>query len=162
MEETVNTNIKVGDSAPAFVLQDQSGKVQKLSDYKGRWLLVYFYPKDDTPGCTTEACQIRDGWASFKKKNIGVLGVSTDSVESHEKFAEKFNLPFPLLADTDKKMVAAYGVWGEKQYMGKSYMGTNRTSFLIDPKGQIAKIYPKVKADGHAEEVLKDLAELGA
>ncbi len=158
----VYADLKVGSAAPAFMLPDQAGKVHKLSDYKGQWVLVYFYPKDDTPGCTKEACGIRDSWAKYKKAKLQVFGVSADSVASHVKFAEKFSLPFPLLADEDKKMVAAYGVWGEKQYMGKSYMGINRASFLIDPKGKIAKIYPKVKPEEHAEEVLKDLSQLGA
>ena len=157
----VKADLKTGDTAPAFALQDQSGALHKLSDYKGRWVLVYFYPKDDTPGCTTEACGVRDSWAKFKSKNAQVFGVSADSVQSHGKFAQKFKLPFPLLADPDKKMLAAYGVWGEKKFMGKTYMGINRVSFLIDPNGKIAKVYPKVKPEGHAEEVLQDLAQLG-
>ncbi len=158
----MNADLKVGDTAPAFALQDQSGALHKLSDEKGKWVLVYFYPKDDTPGCTVEACGVRDSWAKFKGKNVQVFGVSADSVQSHGKFAQKFKLPFPLLADPDKKMLAAYGVWGEKKFMGKTYLGINRTSFLIDPNGKVAKIYPKVKPAEHAEEVLKDLAELGA
>lgn len=148
--------------APDFALKDQSGKEHRLSDYQGKWVLVYFYPRDDTPGCTTEACGIRDQWAQFGKLKAQVFGVSADSVASHQKFAQKFKLPFPLLADEEKKMVKAYGVWGQKQFMGKSYLGINRTSFLIDPKGRIAKVYEKVKPDLHAEEVLKDLADLGA
>lgn len=148
--------------APDFALKDQSGKEHRLSDYQGKWVLVYFYPRDDTPGCTTEACGIRDQWAQFGKLKAQVFGVSADSVASHQKFAQKFKLPFPLLADEEKKMVKAYGVWGQKQFMGKSYLGIHRTSFLIDPKGRIAKVYEKVKPDLHAEEVLKDLADLGA
>lgn len=148
--------------APDFALKDQSGKEHRLSDYQGKWVLVYFYPRDDTPGCTTEACGIRDQWAQFGKLKAQVFGVSADSVASHQKFAQKFKLPFPLLADEEKKMVKAYGVWGQKQFMGKSYLGIHRTSFLIDPKGRIAKVYEKVKPDLHADEVLKDLADLGA
>ena len=151
--------LKVGSTAPAFDLPDQNGKRQKLSDYKDKWALLYFYPKDDTPGCTTEACSIRDSWAAFKKK-AAVFGVSTDSVQSHGKFATKYKLPFPLLADEAKTMVRDYGVWGKKKFMGREYMGINRMSFLVDPKGKIAKIYPKVKPDTHAEEVLSDLSEL--
>ncbi|MEK7516171.1 MAG: thioredoxin-dependent thiol peroxidase, partial [Patescibacteria group bacterium] len=136
---------------------DQTGKERKLSDYKGRWVLLYFYPKDDTPGCTKEACAIRDTYAEFKKVKAVVLGVSTDSVTSHAKFAKKFNLPFTLLADEEKKVAKAYGVWGKKKFMGREYMGTHRTSFLIDPQGMIAKVYVEVKPEMHAEEVLKDL-----
>lgn len=143
--------------APDFTLPDQTGKERKLSDYKGRWVLLYFYPKDDTPGCTKEACAIRDTYAEFKKVKAVVLGVSTDSVTSHAKFAKKFNLPFTLLADEEKKVAKAYGVWGKKKFMGREYMGTHRTSFLIDPQGMIAKVYVEVKPEMHAEEVLKDL-----
>ena len=120
-------------------------------------MLLYFYPKDDTPGCTKEACAIRDTYAEFKKVKAVVLGVSTDSVTSHAKFAKKFNLPFTLLADEEKKVAKAYGVWGKKKFMGREYMGTHRTSFLIDPQGMIAKVYVEVKPEMHAEEVLKDL-----
>ena len=151
---------KTGNPAPTFSLPDQSGKIHKLSDYKGKYVLLYFYPKDDTPGCTTEACTIRDAWSKFKKAKLVVLGVSVDSVKSHDKFVKKYDLPFTLLADEDKKVVHAYNVWGPKTFMGKLYQGTARSSFLIDPKGKIAKIYEKVKPDKHAEEVLKDLAAL--
>lgn len=146
-----------GQLAPDFTLPDQTGKEHKFSDYKGRWVLLYFYPKDDTPGCTKEACAIRDTYAGFKKVKAVVLGVSTDSVTSHAKFAKKFNLPFTLLADEEKKVTNAYGVWGKKKFMGREYMGTRRTSFLIDPAGIIAKVYVEVKPEMHAEEVLKDL-----
>jgi len=134
--------------------------MHSLSDYRGQWVLLYFYPKDDTPGCTTEAVGIKYSFPEFKKLNIQALGVSTDSVASHKKFATKFDLPFPLLADTEKKVVNDYGVWGAKKMMGHEYDGIFRTSFLINPDGKIAKIYEKVKPDGHAEEVLKDLREL--
>ena len=153
----MTAQVRVGKMAPDFTLPDQTGKERKLSDYKGRWVLLYFYPKDDTPGCTKEACAIRDTYAEFKKVKAVVLGVSTDSVTSHAKFAKKFNLPFTLLADEEKKVAKAYGVWGKKKFMGREYMGTHRTSFLIDPQGMIAKVYVEVKPEMHAEEVLKDL-----
>ncbi|MEK6964566.1 MAG: thioredoxin-dependent thiol peroxidase [Nanoarchaeota archaeon] len=152
--------LKQGITAPTFSLPDQNGKLHKLSDYKGKYLLLYFYPKDDTPGCTTEACTIRDAWTKFKKAKLEVVGISVDSVKSHDKFVKKYELPFTLLADEEKKVVNAYGLWGPKTFMGKLYQGTARSSFLIDPKGKIVKIYEKVKPDEHAEEVLKDLEEL--
>jgi peroxiredoxin Q/BCP len=152
--------IQLNQSASDFTLPDQTGQTHSLSDYKDKWVLLYFYPKDDTPGCTTEACQIRDNWSKFKKNGIVVLGVSIDSVKKHQKFAKKFDLPFTLLADEDKKVVELYGVWGEKKFMGRTYMGIRRTSFLIDPEGKIAKVYEQVKADGHAEEVLRNFADL--
>ena len=152
--------LSVGDQAPAFDLPDQSGKMHALKDYAGQWVLLFFYPKDDTPGCTTEACTLRDNYEGFKKLKAVVLGVSVDSVKSHGKFIEKYDLPFTLLADEDKKLVEAYGVWGKKKFMGREYMGTMRTSFLIGPDGKIAKIYEEVKPAAHAEEVLKDLAAL--
>lgn len=144
-------------TAPNFSLQDQDGVVHTLSQYKGSWVLVYFYPKDDTPGCTKEACAIGTNFPAFEKLKVKVLGISTDSVKSHKKFAEKYKLPFTLLADTEKKVVNDYGVWGKKKFMGREYMGTKRMSFLVDPKGKIAKIYETVKPEEHAEEVLKDL-----
>lgn len=151
---------KVGDKAPDFTLPDQEGKMHKLSQYKGEWVLLYFYPKDDTPGCTTEACGIRDKFEDFGDAGITVLGVSADSVKSHAKFALKHSLPFTLLADEEKKVVELYEVYGEKKFMGREYMGINRRSFLIDPKGKIAKYYEIVKPAMHAEEVLKDVEEL--
>ncbi len=152
--------LKEGSKAPAFNLSDQSGKTHTLKDYAGRWLLIYFYPKDSTPGCTIEACAIRDNATDFKKSKIAILGVSTDSITSHEKFARKYQLPFPLLADIDKEMVEAYGVWGEKKFMGRTYNGTRRMSFLINPAGKIAKIYSEVKPKEHAGEVLADYKAL--
>ena len=149
--------LKIGDTAPGFTLPDQEGKEHSLSQYKGSWVLVYFYPKDDTPGCTREACALRDHLPKFGRLKALVFGVSADSVASHKKFAQKFKLPFPLLADGEKKVIQAYGVWGEKQFMGKKYFGIHRSSFLIDPKGKIAKVYEKVKPEVHAEEVLRDL-----
>ncbi len=146
--------LKIGDLAPDFELPDQNGKNHSLKYHRGQWILVYFYPKDDTPGCTKEACSIRDNFPHFKKSKIEVFGVSVDSVKSHEKFSEKYKLPFTLLADENKEVVKEYGVWGKKKFMGKEYEGTSRTSFLIDPKGKIAKIYEDVKPEIHAEEVL--------
>ena len=151
--------LNVGDKAPGIELADQDGKMHRLADYAGTWVLVYFYPKDDTPGCTTEACTIRDHWAAFKKAGVIVLGISVDPVKSHKKFADKYKLPFTLLADEEKKTVNDYGVWGKKKFMGREYMGTLRNSLLIDPNGKIAKIYEKVKPADHAAEVLSDVKE---
>ncbi len=150
----------VGNKAPDFTMSDQEGETHSLTEAKGKWVLLYFYPKDDTPGCTTEACTIRDSWSAFKKTGTIVWGVSTDSTKSHAKFATKYKLPFTLLADPDKEVVGRYGVWGEKKFMGRTYQGTRRTSFLIDPDGRIAKIYENVKPAEHAAEVLSDLKAL--
>lgn len=152
--------VSVGKKAPAFELADQDGTVHKLSQYEGKWVLLYFYPKDDTPGCTTEACTLRDNLPKFTDVEAVVLGVSTDSVTSHRKFADKYELPFTLLADEEKKTVNDYGVWGLKKFMGREYMGTQRTSILIDPAGVVAKIYENVKPAEHAAQVLADLREL--
>lgn len=152
--------IKTGQVAPDFQAPDQEGKVHALSDSRGKWTLVYFYPKDDTGGCTKEACSIRDMIPHFKKLKLQIFGVSVDSVKSHKKFEKKYGLPFTLISDEDKKIVKAYGVWGKKKFWGREYMGTLRTSFLIDPKGKIAKIYEKVDPETHAEEVLADLKKL--
>ena len=149
--------LKVGQSAPNFTLPDQDSKIHELSDYKGGWVLVYFYPKDDTPGCTKEACSIRDSFPKFKKLKAVVLGISIDSTKSHAKFAKKYKLPFTILADEDKKIINKYGVWTKKKFMGRTYMGTLRASFLINPKGKIAKIYEKVNSEVHVEEVIEDL-----
>ena len=152
--------LKVGQKALLFSAHDQDCKKHFLKDYLGSWVVLYFYPKDDTPGCTKEACSFRDSFPKFKKIEATVFGVSIDSVKRHQKFAEKYELPFTLLADEDKKIVESYGVWQKKKFMGKEYMGIVRTSFLIDPKGKIAKIYEGVKPDTHVEQVLKDLREL--
>ena len=149
-----------GDMAPDFSAPDQDGRMRSLKDWAGEWLLLYFYPKDDTPGCTVEACTFRDEFEAFGDADVTVVGVSTDTVKSHGKFALKHKLPFTLLADEDKKIVEAYGVWGKKKFMGREYMGTNRWSFLIDPKGRIAKFYGAVKPATHAQEVLEDVAAL--
>lgn len=143
-----------------FCLMDQNGQQHCLKDYRGQWVLLYFYPKDNTPGCTKEACQIRDSWSLFQKYQAVVLGVSGDSIASHKKFEEKYHLPFPLLSDEEKKVHQAYGVLGQKSFFGKVIFGTKRESFLIDPEGNIFKHYKNVKPEIHAEEVLYDLAHL--
>ena len=154
MAKEPELKLKEGAKAPSFTAATSGGGKVSLSDYKGRNVILYFYPKDDTPGCTKEACAFRDYFAEFKKKGAVVLGVSTDPVKSHDKFVEKFKLPFTLLADDDKKIVEAYGVWGEKMFMGRKYMGTHRVTFLIGPDAKIRKIWPTVKPEEHAEEVL--------
>jgi peroxiredoxin Q/BCP len=148
--------IKVGQKAPIFTLPDQDGNIHNLSDYKGKKVLLYFYPKDDTPGCTTEACNFRDGYNEFAKMGLVILGVSKDSVKSHKKFAEKFSLQFPLLSDETGEVIEKYDSWGKKKFMGREYMGIFRNSFLIDEEGKIAKIYESVKPAVHAEEVKTD------
>jgi peroxiredoxin Q/BCP len=150
----------VGSKAPVFSLPDQDGKTHSLSEYLGKTILLYFYPKDMTPGCTKEACSFRDSMNDLKAGGIQVLGVSVDSVESHKKFAERYHLNFPILSDMNKKVVQDYGVWGEKKFLGAKYIGTSRESFLIDKKGFIVKHYPKVKPAEHVAEVLKDAKEL--
>ncbi|HBZ01933.1 MAG TPA: thioredoxin-dependent thiol peroxidase [candidate division Zixibacteria bacterium] len=149
--------IEIGTKAPEFALPDQDGNLRKLSDYKGKPVVLYFYPKDDTPGCTKEACSFRDSFADFKKAGIEVLGVSIDNSESHVKFRKKYDLPFTLLADTDKKVVNDYGVWVEKINYGKKYWGIARTTFLIDKNGDIVHVFERVKPDEHATEVLEKL-----
>jgi peroxiredoxin Q/BCP len=151
--------LKEGDEAPDFSSKDQNGNPVKLSDFKGQKVVLYFYPKDDTPGCTKEACSFRDADDVYRDKGIKVLGVSTDDEKSHQKFISKFQLPFDLLADTDKDIVEKYGVWGEKNMYGKKYMGTNRKTFLIDEDGKIAKIFDKVNVAEHADEVLSAFGE---
>ncbi|GIW66582.1 MAG: peroxiredoxin [Candidatus Parcubacteria bacterium] len=152
--------LKIDQPAPDFSLKDQNGDFHRLSDYKGKWVLVYFYPKDNTPGCIKEACVIRDNFPAFEKLNIAILGISNDTVESHKKFAQKYKLPFTLLADDKKEVVKKYGVWGKKKFMGIEYEGISRTSFLINPQGKIVKIYENVKPAIHAKEVLDDLSLL--
>ncbi len=147
--------LKEGDTAPDFTAKNQDGEDIKLSDHKGEKVVLYFYPKDDTPGCTKQACSLRDGFPKLKQNNITVLGVSIDDEKSHQKFIAKYDLPFTLIADTDKEIVNKYGVYGEKNMYGKKYMGTNRTTFLIDEDGKIAKIMKKVKVAEHADEVLE-------
>jgi len=151
--------LKEGGTAPDFTGIDQDGKSVSLSEYRGSKVLIYFYPKDDTPGCTAEACAFRDNLPNFNKLGVTVLGVSTDPEAKHRKFADKHSLPFRLVADSDKVIVQAYGVWGPKKFMGKEYMGTSRVSYLIDEAGIIAKVWPKVKPAVHPEEVLAWLQE---
>jgi peroxiredoxin Q/BCP len=151
------SELNVGAKAPAFSAPDQSGKTVSLGDFKGKKVVLYFYPKDDTPGCTTQACSFRDEHSVFLKKGAVVLGVSPDSAKSHTKFIEKFSLPFPLLADEDKTIAQAYGVWVEKSMYGKKYMGVERSTFVIDGDGKLAAIYRKVKPAEHIAEVLATL-----
>ena len=151
-----------GEAAPDFESRDADGNPVKLSDLRGRKVVLYFYPKDDTPGCTKEACSFRDGFAEFRRRGIEVLGVSTDDEKSHRKFAEKYRLPFKLLADTDHRVADLYEVYGEKQFMGRKYMGVARKTFLIDEEGRLRKVFDKVKVDEHADEVLKAFDGPGA
>lgn len=157
MATELKLSLKEGDVAPAFEAATSGGGTAKLADFKGKNVILYFYPKDDTPGCTKEACAFRDHFAAFKKKGAVVLGVSVDPVKAHDKFVEKYKLPFTLLADVDKKLVEAYGVWGQKTFMGRKYLGVHRVTFLIGPDGKIRKIWPKVKPEEHAAEVLAAL-----
>ena len=154
MATELELKLKEGRKAPAFTVETSGGDTVSLKDFKGKHVVLYFYPKDDTPGCTKEACGFRDAWSKFKRKKAVVLGVSPDTVKKHDKFVDKFDLPFTLLADVDKKISEAYGVWGKKKFMGREYMGVHRVTFLIDPDGKIKKIWPKVKPEEHAEEVL--------
>jgi peroxiredoxin Q/BCP len=149
--------LKVGDKAPAFTLEADGGARVSLSQFKGRNVVLYFYPKDDTSGCTTEACEFRDQWSSVKATGAVVLGVSPDSPASHDKFKAKYRLPFPLLADPDHAVAEAYGAWGEKSMYGRKYQGILRSTFIIDEAGRVIVVFPKVKPKGHAAEVLAAL-----
>jgi thioredoxin-dependent peroxiredoxin len=149
-------------AAPDFTVATDEGTPLRLSSLRGRNVVLYFYPKDDTPGCTVEACELRDAFPRFSKTKAVILGVSPDSVASHQKFKKKFELPFTLLADTDHAIAEAYGVWVEKSMYGKKYMGVQRATFVIDKKGSVAKVYPKVKPEGHAAEVEAELEKLRA
>lgn len=151
--------LEEGKKAPAFSLFNQDGNKISLKDISGKKIVLYFYPKDDTSGCTKEACSFRDAFPKFKKSDAIILGVSPDSVKSHKKFAEKYDLNFDLLADEDKKVVQLYNVWKEKSMYGKKYMGVERTTFIINEKGKIKKIFSKVKVDGHEKEVLEALKD---
>ncbi len=146
--------LQIGDKAPVFEAKNQDGKVIKLSDFRGKKIVLYFYPKDSTPACTAQACSLRDNYEAFLAKGYVVLGVSIDNEKSHKKFADKYQLPFPLLADTEHHIVEAYGVWGEKMLYGKKYMGTIRTTFVIDEHGNIQEIISKIDTKNHAEQVL--------
>lgn len=150
---------KEGAVAPNFVAQDANGDTVRLKDLRGQKVVLYFYPKDDTPGCTKEACAFRDAFADFKKRDIKVLGVSVDSEASHKKFAAKYKLPFTLLSDPDHAIADAYGVYGEKKFMGRTYLGVKRITFLIDEKGKVKKVFEKVKPEEHALEVLEAFAQ---
>ncbi|HWH02638.1 MAG TPA: thioredoxin-dependent thiol peroxidase [Gemmatimonadales bacterium] len=152
--------VSVGKSAPAFSLDTDAGEKLSLKDLKGRPVVLYFYPKDDTPGCTVEACEFRDAFPRFKGSKAIILGISPDSVKSHLKFKEKFDLPFTLLADEDHAIAEKYGVWQKKSMYGRTYMGIARTTFVIDKDGKVAKIFEKVKPKGHAEEVEQAIDEL--
>jgi thioredoxin-dependent peroxiredoxin len=152
--------LEVGSPAPDFTLEDQSGSSYTLSDQRGKWVVVYFYPKDDTPGCAKEACSFRDALPRFQDVGAEVYGVSADDRGSHEKFARKYDLNFPLLVDPEKRVLNAYGAYGEKSMYGKKYMGVLRVTYLIDPDGRVAKVWPKVKPEGHADEVRAAIAEL--
>ena len=149
-----NITLKEGEEAPAFTAQTSGGGMVSLNEFLGRHVVLFFYPKDDTPGCTKEACAFRDEYAQFEEAEAVVLGVSCDSVAKHDKFISKFDLPFLLLSDEDQTIVNAYGAWGPKKFMGKEYEGIHRISFLIDPQGKIQKIWPKVKPEEHAAEVM--------
>jgi len=154
MAKTIELKLKAGDPAPDFSAATSGGGHVSLADFRGQHVILYFYPKDNTSGCTKEACAFRDHFAAFKKKGAVILGVSTDSVKSHDQFVAKHQLSFPLLADEDKKIVNAYGVWGGKTFMGRKYEGIYRVTFLIGPDGRIHKIWPQVKPEDHAAEVL--------
>jgi peroxiredoxin Q/BCP len=153
-------SLKPGDAAPDFTLNDSTGQAHRLADYRGKTVVLYFYPKDDTPGCTREACAFRDSQAALKKKGVVVLGVSGDSIASHEKFKAKYKLNFPLLSDPDKSVAKKYGAWGEKVLYGKKTVGMIRSTFVIDGEGVVRKVFPRVKVDGHAEKVLEAVSKL--
>ncbi len=155
------TSLSEGLKAPVFKEKDQNGKEISLADFKGKKVVLYFYPEDNTPTCTVQACNLRDNFSALKKKGIIVLGVSPDEVKKHKKFEEKFDLPFTLIADPEHHIIDKYGVWGEKQLYGRTYMGLHRTTFLIDEKGVIRKIFLKPKSKQHTEEILKAWEEIG-
>lgn len=151
---SIMTTLKVGDKAPDFSAKDQDGKVHSLGDYKGKKLVVFFYPKASTPGCTAEACNLRDNWEKFQAAGYEILGVSADSQKKQQNFKEKYELPFPLLADEDREVINAFGVWGPKKFMGKEYDGIHRTTFVIDEDGKIFDVISKVKTKDHASQIL--------
>jgi peroxiredoxin Q/BCP len=157
---TAAKSVRIGDKAPSFSALDDRGEQVTLADFKGRVVVLYFYPKDDTPGCTIEACAFRDAFPQFEGLDAVILGVSGDSVKKHANFKKKYNLPFTLLADVDHEICNAYGVWAQKSMFGKKYMGILRTTFVIDRKGKIAKVFEKVSVANHADEVSDAIAEL--
>lgn len=146
--------------APNFFLPDQTGKIHSLSDYKGKWLVIYFYPKDDTPTCTKEACSFRDNIALLAKQKIAVIGISKDSVASHKKFAEKYHLPFPLLSDESKETINAFGAWGTKKFMGRTFQGILRKTYIIDPQRKICKVYDKIDPLSQPQNILDDVQKM--
>ena len=150
--------LEAGDKAPAFTLKDQDGRTHSLKDYAGQTVVLYFYPKDDTPGCTKEACSFRDNFGAIEEAGAVVLGVSADDASSHQKFRAKYDLPFPLLVDEGAKVATKYGAWGEKVLYGKTVIGMTRSTFIIGPDGRLTKVWKRVQADGHADHVLKALA----
>jgi len=150
--------LQIGEKAPEFELLDENSVIRKLSDFQGKPVLLYFYPKDDTPGCTVEACNFRDDYGNYEKAGVVILGISPDSPKSHIKFKKKYNLPFTLLSDEAHNVCNLYGVWGPKKYMGRSYEGVYRMTFLIDRGGRLVRIYENVKPDGHSSQILADLA----
>ncbi|MCB9224396.1 MAG: thioredoxin-dependent thiol peroxidase [Crocinitomicaceae bacterium] len=150
------TTLKAGDKAPDFSCKDENGNIISLSDFKGKKLVLYFYPKDLTPGCTVESCNLRDNYDHMLKQGYDVLGVSADDEKKHQKFIEKHNLPFHLLADIDKKVINDYGVWGPKKFMGRTFDGIHRTTFVIDEKGMIEEVIMKVDTKGHAEQIMQN------
>ena len=152
--------IQQGTPAPQFSLPDETGKIRNLSDFQGQTIVLYFYPKDDTPGCTTEACNFRDDYSAYEQAGVTILGISPDSPKSHTKFKEKFNLPFSLLADEEHEVCEQFGVWGQKKFMGREYEGILRNTYLISPSGEIVKTYEGVNPATHIGEVLKDLKQL--
>ena len=154
------THLKAGDKAPTFTGKDQNGNKISLADYKGKKIVLYFYPEDDTPACTTQACNIRDNYSLLKKKGITILGISPDDIEKHQKFIDKYNLPFPLLADPEMKIIHKYGVWGEKNLYGRKYMGIHRNTFVINEDGTIVKVFLKPRNKAHVEEILKAIADV--
>ena len=152
--------LEEGKKAPSFKLKDQNGKLVSLNDFKGQNIVLYFYPKDDTSGCTKEACNFKDDLPKFGKLNAVILGVSPDSIESHKKFAAKYKLPFTLLSDEEKELIKKYDVWKEKSMYGRKYMGVERSTFIIDKQGKISKIFRKVKVDKHNDEVMASIKEI--
>lgn len=154
------THLKEGDNAPEFTGLNQDAKEIKLSDFRGKKVILYFYPKDNTPGCTAESCNLNENYDDFRKKNIEVIGVSPDKISSHQKFIAKYNLTFNLIADTEKEILEAYGAWGEKKLYGKTYMGVLRTTFVVSEKGIIEKIFSKVKTKDHTNQILSEMGLL--
>lgn len=152
--------VPAASQAPDFSLPDENGDLRRLSDYRGKVVVLYFYPKDDTPGCTTEACGFRDQYQDYEQAGVAVIGISPDDIKKHQKFKAKYNLPFTLLADTDHTVCELYGVWGRKKFMGKEYDGVFRTTFLIGKDGTILRVFENVKPEGHSQEILKVLEEI--